>query len=126
MPLLFTAIGMLLAGSLAVRAIRSPGIRERHDVPAAVVISAVGGLVLGTITELLFATLAGLDTGVGRNELVAALPIAVITGLMGFAAGLLGYWAGTQITRGQMALAGAALGPAVFVGLALLAIQLGS
>ena len=124
LPLLLAA-ATLVAGALAARAIRRPGIRERHEVPGAVVLAALAGIVLGTIVELLFAALAGLDTGVRADQYVAALPIAILTGLLTFSAGLAGYWAAARVTAGQAAALGALAGPLVFLGLALLAIQLG-
>jgi hypothetical protein len=114
----FPIVLVVIAGALAILAFGREPIRSRSDRPAVIAIAGLIGLAGGTLVTLYVASFMGFDTGPRPEQFAQALPIGLAAAVLVALAGLAGYAVAARLMGGSLALVGAIVGPAVFIGLA--------
>jgi len=121
---LLVALATVVVGVVGARAIRRSPIRERHEVPVAVVAAVIAAFLLASFAEIVLAAAVAMDSGIGSEAMLAALPFAAAVGVLSFLGGLAGYAAAARFMRGQAAVVGSVLGALAFVSIAAASLQL--
>jgi hypothetical protein len=123
LPLLPPGITILLGG-WGIWRLRQEPMRARSDRKTAVAAAALGALVVGALTITFIATFSTFGGPVSTEAYLRALPFGLAAAALASLAAIGGYALLARPSRGGIALAGALLGPALFIGAQIGAVQL--